>query len=229
MRVAVIPARGGSKRIPRKNLKPFLGKPLIAYSIQAALDSRLFDRIVVTTDDEEIAEVARGLGAEAPFLRPAELSDDFTGTHQVVAHALRWLVDHGCAVSEACCIYATAPLIQVGDLKKGLEVLQAGDWQSVFAATTFPAPIFRSFRQEASGGLAMIFHEHFQTRSQDLPETFHDAGQFYWARLESWLRPSEGFSRNVTIVKLPRWRVQDIDTPEDWAQAEFLWQFLHRG
>jgi N-acylneuraminate cytidylyltransferase len=229
VRVAVIPARGGSKRIPRKNLKPFLGKPLIGYSIQAAIDSALFDRIVVSTDDEEIAAVARELGAETPFQRPAELADDFTGTHQVVQHALRWLLEHGCAVTEACCIYATAPLIQVEDLKAGLAILRSGQWHSVFAATSFPAPIFRSFRQEPSGGLAMIFPEHFQTRSQDLPETFHDAGQFYWARLDSWLRPAEGFSANVTIVKLPRWRVQDIDTPEDWAQAEFLWRYLRDG
>jgi N-acylneuraminate cytidylyltransferase len=226
VRVAIIPARGGSKRIPRKNLKPFMGKPLIGYSIQAASGSGLFDRVIVSTEDEEIAAVARELGAETPFLRPPELADDFTGTHQVVQHALRWLVDHGCDVQEACCIYATAPLIQVEELRKGLEILQAGAWHSVFAATSFAAPIFRSFRQEASGGLSMIFPEHYQTRSQDLPEVFHDAGQFYWARLASWLRPAEGFSANVTIVKLPRWRVQDMDTPEDWAQAEFLWRYL---
>jgi N-acylneuraminate cytidylyltransferase len=229
VRVAVIPARGGSKRIPRKNLKPFLGKPLIAYSIEAAIDSRLFDRILVSTDDPEIASVARECGAEVPFLRPARLSDDFTGTHQVVAHALEWLLGHGGRVEQACCIYATAPLIQVEDVQRGLEILEAGEWQSVFAACTFPAPVFRSFRQEPSGGLAMIFPEHFNSRSQDLPEVFHDAGQFYWARLDSWLQPSEGFSRNVTIVKIPRWRVQDIDTPEDWAQAEFLWQYLRSG
>jgi N-acylneuraminate cytidylyltransferase len=114
-------------------------------------------------------------------------------------------------------------------VQRGLEILEAGEWQSVFAACTFPAPVFRSFRQEPSGGLAMIFPEHFNSRSQDLPEVFHDAGQFYWARLDSWLQPSEGFSRNVTIVKIPRWRVQDIDTPEDWAQAEFLWQYLRSG
>ena len=229
MRIAVIPARGGSKRIPRKNLKDFLGRPLIGYSVQAALDAEIFDRVLVSTEDPEIAAVARDLGAETPFMRPNALADDFTGTHEVMTHAVRSLIDGGCAVEEACCIYATAPFIQAEDIRAGLSLLQSGDWHSVFGATTFPAPIFRSFRQEDSGGLAMIFPQYFQTRSQDLPETYHDAGQFYWARTESWLRPSEGFSRRATIVKLPRWRVQDIDTPEDWEHAELLWRFMHRG
>jgi N-acylneuraminate cytidylyltransferase len=229
VRIAVITARGGSKRIPRKNLKEFLGRPLIGYSVQAAVDAGIFDRIIVSTEDSEIASVARDLGAETPFMRPNDLADDFTGTHAVMTHAVRSLMDTGCEVGEACCIYATAPFIRPEDILAGLAILQGGDWHSVFAATTFPAPIFRSFRQEESGGLAMIFPQHFQTRSQDLPETYHDAGQFYWARAESWLRPSEGFSRQATIVKLPRWRVQDIDTPEDWEHAELLWRFMHRG
>lgn len=228
MKVAIIPARGGSKRIPRKNLKPFAGKPMIAHSIEAAIKSRLFDRILVSTDDAEIAGVSIEFGAEAPFVRPKELSDDFSPTHDVVSHALQWLLDEGMPVSHACCIYATAPLIQVEDIRKGFAILDGSAWKSVFAATTFAYPIFRAFKQDESGGLSMVFPQHFNSRSQDLPETFHDAGQFYWARMEDWLAPSEGFGKHATIVPLPRWRVQDIDTPEDWTRAEFLWHFLNQ-
>lgn len=227
MKVAIIPARGGSKRIPRKNIKPFLGKPLIAYSIEAAIQSRLFDQVIVSTDDDEIAEVAVRFGAQAPFFRPAELADDFAGTHEVVGHAVRWLLDSGLPVSHACCIYATAPLIQSEDIRKGLQLLEGSDWKSVFAATSFAYPIFRSFLRDSAGGLSMVFPQHFQTRSQDLPEAFHDAGQFYWARAADWLEPSVGFSKSATIIQIPRWRTQDIDTPEDWKHAEFLWRLLN--
>lgn len=222
MRVAIIPARGGSKRIPRKNIRSFLGKPMISYSIAAARESRLFDQVVVSTEDPEIAAVAVDCGAQVPFLRPAELADDFSGTHVVVADAVRRLLDLGLPISHACCIYATAPMIRAADIQRGFDLLLESGAKSVFAATTFAFPIFRSFVRRSAGGLEMVFPEHFQTRSQDLPEAFHDAGQFYWARAEDWLSPPTGFGPDARIVQIPRWRCQDIDTEEDWQHAELL-------
>lgn len=223
MRIAVIPARGGSKRIPRKNIRPFAGRPMIAYSIAAARQSGLFDRVIVSTDDREIADVADQLGAEAPFVRPQELSDDMTGTTEVVAHAIEWLNADGISkLSAVCCIYATAPFVSQEDIKRGLGVLESGDWQYVFAATPYAAPIFRSFCKNSSGGLEMFYPEHFSTRSQDLPEALHDAGQFYWGRPAAWLSKARVFDRHSTVVELPRWRVQDIDTEDDWRRAEMI-------
>lgn len=227
MRVCVIPARGGSKRIPRKNIKPFVGKPMIAHSIAAAKAAELFDRIVVSTDDPEIAETARMFGAEAPFVRPSELSDDFAGTHDVVGHAVQWLAEHGAPSTEACCIYATAPLVDVADIRRGYAKLMNGRWNSVLAATTFPFPIQRAITQNEDGSVRMLQPEHYRTRSQDLPEALHDAGQFYWATSETWMAPRRGFTDTTTVVVLPRWRVQDIDTPEDWERAELIYRLLH--
>jgi pseudaminic acid cytidylyltransferase len=221
MRIAVIPARGGSKRIPRKNIKPFCGKPMIAWSIQAAKSSGLFDRIIVSTDDAEITEVARQWGAEVPFMRPEQLSNDHAGTTSVIAHATQWVLDQGFDVSASCCIYATAPFIQVGDLKRGWDALNSGDWNYAFTVTDFAAPIFRSFNQSESG-IEMFFPEHFDTRSQDLPVALHDAGQFYWGRPAAWLEGKRIFDRHSKPLVIPRWRVQDIDTEEDWARAEIL-------
>lgn len=226
MNVAVIPARGGSKRIPRKNIKSFCGKPIIAYSIECAVSSELFEQVIVSTDDEEIANVARECGAEVPFVRPYELSDDVTGTTEVVAHAVRWLDGQGQPVSAVCCIYPTAPFIREDDLRTGLALLEAGDWQYVFSATTFAFPVSRSFRKGADGDLEMFFPEHFATRSQDLPEAFHDAGQFYWGRPQAWLNGLLIFDKHSTVVMIPRWRVQDVDTPEDWLRAEAMSSYL---
>ena len=226
MKIAVIPARGGSKRIARKNIKHFCGKPMIAWSIEAAKASLLFDRIIVSTDDVEIAEVAKCWGAEVPFMRPAELSDDHTGTTAVIAHAIRWLQDHGTKPRAVCCIYATAPLIQADDIKTALAKLEDGAWQYVFSATTFGYPIFRAIEQQADGNLRMFFPEHFLSRSQDIPEAIHDAGQFYWGVPEAWLENKQIFNHWSSVVILPRWRVQDIDTPEDWERAEILARLL---
>lgn len=222
MRIAVIPARGGSKRIPRKNIKDFFGKPMIAWSIEAAKVSMLFDRIIVSTDDTEIAEVAKQWGAEVPFIRPAILSNDYAGTTEVIAHAVSWFRSQGQNPTAVCCIYATAPFVQADDIKKGLSKLEAGHWQYVFSATTFGFPIFRAFEQTEGAGLSMFFPEHFPTRSQDLPEALHDAGQFYWGLPDAWVEGKRIFDKWSTIVLLPRWRVQDIDTPEDWERAEIL-------
>ena len=224
MRLAVIPARGGSKRIPRKNIKLFAGIPMIAHSIAAAQASGAFDRILVSTDDPEIADVARAHGADVPFVRPAELSNDHAATIPVVAHAVQWARDAGLALEACCCVYATAPFVRPGDLRGGLDILQAGDWKYVFAATTFAFPIFRAIRQDDAGRVSMFFPEHVGTRSQDLPDAWHDAGQFYWGRPEAWLAGDRIFDPHSTIVPLPRWRVQDIDTFEDWDRAERLWR-----
>lgn len=222
MRIAVIPARGGSKRIPRKNIRMFCGKPMIAWSIEAAGASGLFERIVVSTDDDEIAEVALQWGGEVPFIRPAELADDHAGTTPTIAHATRWALSEGLAVASVCCIYATAPFVRTDDLVRAEAILEAGDWDYAFAVTDFAAPIFRAFQETPDGGVEMFFPEHFTTRSQDLPTTFHDAGQFYWGRTAAWLENRRIFDRLSAPVIIPRWRVQDIDTPDDWTRAEIL-------
>jgi N-acylneuraminate cytidylyltransferase len=222
MNIAVIPARGGSKRIPRKNIKNFFGKPMIAWSIETAIASGLFDQIIVSTDDQEIAEVARNYGAEVPFLRPADLSNDYAGTTEVIAHATQWLIDQGLSISAVCCIYATAPFVQVKDLTRGLQALESGCWSYAFSVTDFAAPIFRAFTENPDGGIEMVFPEHFLTRSQDLPTALHDAGQFYWGQPSAWLEGKRIFDRHSLPIIIPRWRVQDIDSEEDWIRAEML-------
>ena len=222
MRIAVIPARGGSKRIPRKNIKTFNGKPMIAWSIEAAKSSGLFERIIVSTDDAEIAEVSKQFGAEVPFTRPAELSNDFAATTEVIAHAALWAIEQGLDLESVCCIYATAPFVQVEDIKRGCEALDSGDWDYAFTVTDFAAPIFRSFKQTEQGGLEMFFPEHFGARSQDLPVALHDAGQFYWGRPKAWIQGKRIFDNRSKPILIPRWRVQDIDTTEDWDRAEIL-------
>lgn len=221
MRVAVIPARGGSKRIPRKNIREFAGKPMIAHSIDCALASGLFERVIVSTDDGEIAAIARQFGAEVPFTRPASLSDDHAGTSEVVAHALGFLIDAGQRPSAACCIYATAPFVRAEDLRKGLRLLEAGGHPFVFSAATYAASVFRAFLSRPDG-LEMLFPEHRTTRTQDLPDTLHDAGQFYWGGTQAWLDAVPIFGPGCAVVEIPRWRAVDIDTEEDWVQAQWL-------
>lgn len=226
IKIAVIPARGGSKRIPRKNIKPFCGKPMIAWSIEAAQSSGLFERIIVSTDDAEIAEVAKQWGAEVPFIRPEELSNDHAGTTEVIAHATRWALNQDFDVEAVCCIYATAPFVQVADLKRGLAALQSGNWAYTFTVTDFASPIFRSFKQADEGGVEMFFPEYFSTRSQDLPVALHDAGQFYWGLPAAWLENRRIFDKHSVPVMIPRWRVQDIDTQDDWKRAELMFNQL---
>jgi pseudaminic acid cytidylyltransferase len=223
--VAIIPARGGSKRIPRKNIKLFHGKPLIAYSIETALKAGVFDKVIVSTDDEEIAAVAKSYGAEVPFLRPKELSDDFSGTQDVVDHALQWLKKHGEKYDFACTIYATAPLLQADFLREGLEALQHSDAVNAFSATSMPFPIQRTFRINENGRCEMFFPEHYGTRSQDIEEAYQDAGQFYWTRLDR-ISDKMMFDTDSIPIILPRYFVQDIDTPEDWKRAEIMYQVI---
>lgn len=226
MRLLVIPARGGSKRIPRKNIKEFCGKPMIAWSIDAARLSGCFDRIVVSTDDAEIADVARTFGAEVPFKRPAELSDDHTGTIPVIAHAIDWMNRNEGTVEVACCLYATAPFVRSQDLRNGFEKLKQSGADYAFSVTSFPFPIQRAIRITADQRVEMFTPGHFNTRSQDLEEAFHDAGQFYWGRADAWLAGKPLFSHDAAPVLLPRHRVQDIDTAEDWERAEWLFKAM---
>jgi pseudaminic acid cytidylyltransferase len=224
MRVAIVPARGGSKRIPRKNIRPFAGRPMIAWTLDALRASGCFDRVLVSTDDDEIAATAAALGAEVPFRRPAALADDLTPTLPVVAHALRCLADAGAPAEFVCCAYPTAPMLEPADLVQGLALLGEGSWDYVFSATTFAFPIQRALRHTAHGGVEPEFHEFIERRSQDLPEVFHDAGQFYWGRAGAFLDGRPIFSPRARPLMLPRHRVQDIDSPEDWARAELLFR-----
>lgn len=228
MKVAIIPARGGSKRIPRKNIREFCGKPMIAWSIEAARDSDVFDRIIVSTDDQEIAEIAGEWGAEVPFYRPASLSDDHAGTVGVIAHSVCWLDDQNSTPDAACCLYATAPFVRPEDIRRGLAVLETGDWDYCFTVTEYPSPIFRAFQETPDGGVEMFFPDKFALRSQDLPEALHDAGQFYWGRPLAWTNEAPLFGPRSRPLRLPRWRVQDIDTEDDWRRAELIWEALQR-
>ncbi|WP_028578213.1 pseudaminic acid cytidylyltransferase [Desulfomicrobium escambiense] len=229
MKLAVIPARGGSKRIPRKNIKNFCGRPMIAWAIEAARESECFDRIIVSTDDAEIAEISCQWGAESPFVRPEALSDDHTGTIPVVAHAIDWYLKHTAAKpEEVCCVYATAPFVRPADLHQGLEVLLRHDCDYAFSVTSFPFPIQRAVRINKDGRVEMFHPEHFNTRSQDLEEAYHDAGQFYWGRTEAWLERLPIFNSHAFPVLLPRHRVQDIDTIEDWRRAELMFTTLRQ-
>ena len=228
MRLAVIPARGGSKRIPRKNVRTFCGKPMIAWSIETARMSGCFDRIVVSTDDREIAEVARSFGAEVPFLRPDELADDHTGTIPVIAHAIEWHREHDLMPDQVCCIYATAPFMTASDLIVALETLVRENSEYVFPVASYEFPIQRAIRLNVDGRAEMFCPGQFATRSQDLEEAFHDAGQFYWGRASAGMDGKPIFSAIATPLILPRHRVLDIDTPDDWSRAEFMFEALRR-
>ncbi len=224
--IAIIPARGGSKRIPRKNIKDFFGKPLIAYSIEAALKSNLFEKVIVSTDDEEIANVAIKYGATVPFIRPKELSDDFTGTGAVVNHAINYLKQQGENYDFICTIYATAPLIQEKYLIEGFDKLKNSDAKNVFSCTSMPFPIQRTFKITQNDRCEMFSPEHFLTRSQDLEEAYQDAGQFYWTNLN--IESNEIiFGKDSIPIILPRYLVQDIDTLEDWQRAEYMYKILN--
>ena len=225
--IAIIPARGGSKRIPRKNIKDFFGKPLIAYSIEVALKSQLFDRVVVSTDDEEIANVARKFGAEVPFIRPKNISDDFSGTGAVIKHAIEFLKARGDKFDYVCTIYATAPLLQVKYLKEGFQRLKNSDAHMTFSATSMPFPIQRTFKLTQDGRCQMFTPEYFNTRSQDLEEAYQDAGQFYFENLNVPLHDIAFGKESIPII-LPRYLVQDIDTLEDWEMVEKLYETLHK-
>jgi pseudaminic acid cytidylyltransferase len=225
--ICIIPARGGSKRIPKKNIKFFHGKPLIAYSIETALASGLFEKVVVSTDDEVIASVAREYGAEVPFMRSSELSDDFATSGDVIEDAIKKLQEMGEEFSYVCTIYATAPLLEKEYLIKGFEALKNSDARMAFSVTSMPFPIQRTFKITQDGRCKMFTPEHFQTRSQDLEDAYQDAGQFYWQKIGVEAKDIPFGSESIPIV-LPRHLVQDIDTPEDWKRVELLYETLYK-
>jgi pseudaminic acid cytidylyltransferase len=227
VKIAVIPARGGSKRIPRKNIRLFCGKPIMAYSISAAQQTGLFDQIVVSTDDEEIASVARACGATTPFVRPRAIADDFTGTNAVVKHAIGWFNGQGHDVAHACCIYATAPLLQARFMQDGYDALVGSDADFAFSVTSYAFPIKRALSLAPDGRVDAMYPEHRMTRSQDLEPAYHDAGQFYWGTARAFLEDAPLFSPRSAGVVLPRFLVQDIDTLEDWEQAELMYRTIN--
>lgn len=222
--VAIITARGGSKRIPRKNIKPFLGKPIIAYSIESALNSGLFDEVMVSTDDVEIAAVARQFGAKVPFLRSAKNADDFATTADVIVEVLEEYEQLGQTFEYAICIYPTAPFVSSELLIKGYELLTQGDYDTVFPAMPFSFPIQRAIKLNTKNRIEMLQPEHLRTRSQDLEATYHDCGQFYWLHVERFMAKKEIWTDNSGIVILSEMEAHDIDNLEDWKVAEFKYK-----
>jgi pseudaminic acid cytidylyltransferase len=226
MRLAIIPARGGSKRIPRKNIRDFAGRPMIGYAIGAARESGVFYRIVVSTDDAEIAATAREQGADVPFMRPPELSNDTAGTVPVIQHAMQALQCP--ADAQVCCIYPGVPLLQAKVLREALDLLQTGGGDFVFPVLEFPSPVQRALVRDADGSTRSMFPEHADTRTQDLTPAYHDAGQFYWGSAAAWLSGRSPHLGARTLV-LPSWAAVDIDTPDDWSRAEALFRALNAG
>ncbi len=228
MNICVIPARGGSKRIPRKNIKDFNGKPIIAYSIEAALRSGCFDQVLVSTDDDEIAKVAKEYGAQVPFVRPDDLSNDYVGTIPVVKHAIEWIENNSNSIEDVCCLYATAPFVQSKILSKAYQQLKDSKGDYCFSVASYSFPIQRAIKIIQDNKLIMLNPEHFNTRSQDLEDIYHDAGQFYWGNAQSFKHEIPFFSENATPYILPSYLVQDIDTLEDWIRAEVMYKALQK-
>ncbi|MCG8993028.1 pseudaminic acid cytidylyltransferase [Laribacter hongkongensis] len=227
MNIAVIPARGGSKRIPRKNIRSFSGKPMIAYAIEAAKDCGLFSHVVVSTDDPEIAAIACQYGADIPFVRPTELADDHTPTVPVIAHAIAACESFGWHSEMVCCIYPGVPFIQTEDIQAAMALLQVTpEADYCFPVTEFSSAIQRALRRDATGQLQSFFPEFELVRTQDLDPAYHDAGQFYWGRRRAWLDNPYIHGSGVGLV-IPGWRVVDIDTPDDWQRAEMMHKSLH--
>ena len=227
--IVIIPARGGSKRIPRKNVRDFCGKPMLAWTIEAARSSGCFDEIMVSTDDQGIANVAQKWGVETPFIRPAHLADDITGTVPVINHAVEWYKQRRELPAVVCCLYATAPFLLPADIQRGLAILEQSGADYAISVTSFPFPIQRALRITRSKRVEMFNPEHLSTRSQDLESAYHDAGQFYWGTSEAWLSGKPLLSNAAAAVEIPRYRVQDIDTQEDWERAEWLFKALQVG
>ncbi|MAB78276.1 MAG: pseudaminic acid cytidylyltransferase [Planctomycetes bacterium] len=228
MNLAVIPARGGSKRIPKKNIKPFFDKPMIAYAIAVARASDLFTHVVVSTDDEEIVQIAREWGAEVPFMRPAELADDYTPTVPVIAHAVTACEALGWSAEAVCAIYPGVPFLQASDLSAAHALLVATGAEYCFSVTDFASPVQRALRRLDTGRMAPMYPEYELTRTQDLEPTYFDAGQFYWGTRQAWLTNDKVHSSGVGHC-IPGSRVVDIDTPEDWVRAERMFHQLKSG
>jgi N-acylneuraminate cytidylyltransferase len=227
--VAIITARGGSKRIPRKNIREFCGKPVIAYSIEAALSSECFDLVIVSTDDQEIAEISRSFGADVPFMRSKCTSDDYSTTAEVMLEVLSKLNQLKQGFELACCIYPTAPFITADLLRRGYALLEDDPHaDGVLPVTKFSYPIQRALRVGRRSGFTSFVHpEHTFSRSQDLETMYHDVGQFYWLRVERFLESKSLIGESTLALKQPEWSAQDIDTDEDWELAEMKFRMVH--
>lgn len=223
--IAIITARGGSKRIPRKNIKDFLGSPIIKYSIEAALNSNCFDEVMVSTDDEEIALIAKELGASVPFMRTNDNSNDFATTADVIFEVLNTYKNRGEEFEYCCCIYPTAPFVTAEKLTQAFSKLIETKADSLVPIVSFSFPILRSFKIE-DGLVKMNWPEHMSTRSQDLPPAYHDCGQFYFVKTDSFLNTKKLYSDFMVPFEMPESEVQDIDTEEDWKLAEIKYTFL---
>jgi len=225
MNIAIIPARGGSKRIPRKNIREFCGKPMIVYAITAAKQLGLFEHVIVSTDDEQIAEQAEKWGAETPFMRPSELANDFTATAPVIAHAITQCNERGWNADYVCCIYPAVPFLQIDDMLQAFHQLQQKGADFCFPVTEFQSAVQRALRRDQEGKLAPFYPEYELTRTQDLVPAYYDAGQFYWGKAEAWRQNSNIHSQGIGFV-IPNWRVVDIDTPDDWKRAELMYEVM---
>lgn len=226
--LCIIPARGGSKRIPRKNIKEFMGKPIIAYSIEAALKSNMFDVVMVSTDDDEIAEIAKSYGAEVPFMRSEETSNDFATTADVINEVLSRYQKKGTLFDIVACIYATAPFITIDNLKKGFEAIVIGGVDSAFTCVAFSYPVQRGLVVGTDGFIQMKWPEYKKSRSQDLEKFYHDAGQFYISRVDAFHENNSFWGSRTSAIVLDELMVQDLDTPTDWALAEMKYTLLYK-
>ncbi len=226
MNIAIIPARGGSKRIPRKNIRNFLGKPIIAYSIETAIKSNLFDEIMVSTDDKEIASVTLQYGAKVPFIRSAQNANDYATVGDVVTEVLDWYTKTNKEFDNICCILPTAPFISVKNISESYQMLSTGNYDSVFPVVRFSYPIQRALRLQ-EGLISMFQPENFPKRSQDLEPAYHDSGTFYWMKTNEFLKQKRFFAENSGALILPETQVQDIDSDEDWILAELKYKMLN--
>jgi N-acylneuraminate cytidylyltransferase len=225
VRIAVIPARSGSKRVPCKNVKIFAGQPILAVTASAILKTNIFDRVIVSTDSQEIADVAKSAGVEVPFMRPAVLSDDYASTVDVMRHAVASIAEEG-VVNDYCCIYPTAPYIRADDLLKLYQVLVDGGWDYVFPVAEYLHPIQRALRLGDEGKIEMVHPNYEQTRTQDLSKAYHDVGQFYWGRQCSWLSARGIFESRSAGVPVSPYYYRDINTLSDWVDAEQFYEFM---
>ena len=226
--ICVIPARGGSKRIPKKNIKNFHGKPIIFWSIEEAIKCNCFKKIIVSTDSQEIADLVKIYDVEVPFLRPKNISDDLTQTIPVVEHTIRHQIKNNIDIRNVCCIYPTAPFVRATDLQLGLEKLGSSNVNFVFSATEYDFPIQRAFKINQKKKLEMFQPQFASSRSQDLEKAYHDAGQFYWGAANTWLEEDTLVSNNSIPLIIPNYRVNDIDTIEDWKRAEIMFNYINK-
>jgi len=227
MNIAIIPARGGSKRIPKKNIKKFNGKPIIAWSIKCAKEAKIFNKIIVSTDDKKIAKIAKNFGAEVPFIRSSRFSKNSVGIIEVVSDAIKWLLKSNVKVKNVCCIFPTAPLMKPQDIRLAYKKLIKNNFQYVFSTTTFPSSIYKSLSfSKKNTNLKICFPQKFKKKTNENSLFFYDAGQFYWGKKDTWKKKKKIFSSLSATVEIPRWRAQDINNSKDWIVAQQLFKGL---